>query len=121
MKREELLDEMRNGIGIQEPIHFFEKMVNVFELLFDKLDDLEVELKKANLKATLAIKWEPKMAAAMLTTMINEMRQDKETYFNEISALKKACLEDKVTQNYTDFCTFWEETLGWHPFLDYDK
>lgn len=121
MNREELFSDMKNSIGIQEPIVFFKKMTDVFELLFDKLDDMEIELKKANLKAALAIQWEPKMAGMMLSTMISELRQDKETYFNEISKLKQAALENKVTQNYNDFCTFWEEVLGWHPFLDYDK
>lgn len=121
MKREELLDDMRKLIGTQEPIQFFDKMVDAFSLLFDRIDDLEIDIKKANLKATLAIQWEPKMASTMLSTMIEELRQDKETYFQEISELKKAFVEDRVTQNYKDFCNFWEETLGWHPFLDYDK
>ena len=119
MKREDLLADMRKTIGTQDPIHFFDKMVDVFSLLFDRIDGLEVDVKKANLKATLAIQWEPKMASTMLSKMIEDLRQDKETYFEEISQLKKAFVEDRVTQNYNDFCTFWEETLGWHPFLDY--
>jgi hypothetical protein len=119
MNREDLLQEMQNCIGTQEPIVFFKKMVDVFELLFDKLDALDIEIKKANLKAALAIQWEPKMASTMLSTMIEDLRQDRETYSVEIAAIKKAFVEDKVTQNYNDFCSFWEETLGWHPFLDY--
>lgn len=119
MKREDLLKEMRECVGTQEPVHFFGKMVDVFDMLFDRIDELEVEVKKANMQSALAIQWEPKMASTMLTTMIEDLRQDKETYFEEISQLKKAFVEDKVTQNYNDFCSFWEETLGWHPFLDY--
>jgi hypothetical protein len=119
MKREDLLADMRKTIGTQDPIHFFDKMVDVFNLLFDRIDELKFDVNKANIKATLAIQWEPKLASTMLTNMINDLRQDKETYFEEISQLKKAFVEDRVTQNYNDFCTFWEETLGYHPFLDY--
>lgn len=120
MSRQLLLKEMRESVGTKDPVVFFEKMVDVFNLLFDRIDDLEVEVKKANLKAALAIQWEPKMASTMLSTMIQDLREDKETYFEEISEFKKAFVEDKVTQNYADFCAFWEETLGWHPFLDYE-
>ena len=119
MNRDVLLQEMRDCVGTQDPIVFFSKMVDVFELLFDRIDELDIEVKKANLKAALAIQWEPKMASTMLSTMIDDLRQDKETYFEEISSFKKAFVEDKVTQNYNDFCRFWETTLGWHPFLDY--
>jgi len=119
MDREVLLKDMKASVGTQDPIVFFEKMVDVFTLLFDRLDEMEVEIKKANMKAALAIQWEPKVASSMLFVMIEDLRQDKETYFDEIAALKKAFVEDKVTQNYSDFCVFWEDTLGWHPFLDY--
>jgi hypothetical protein len=119
MDRDSLLKEMKLCVGTQEPIVFFEKMVDVFGLLFDQIEQLKFEVKKANVKATLAIQWEPKLASTMLTNMISDLRQDKDTYFDEIAALKKAFVEDKVTQNYNDFCLFWEDTLGYHPFLDY--
>ena len=119
MKREDLLLEMRKSIGSQEPIYFFEKMVDVFNLLFDRLDRLEFELKKVNTKAALAIQWEHRVASTMLSDMIRDLRQDTDTYFEEISKLKKAFAEDKVTQSYQDFCNFWQEVLGWHPFLGY--
>lgn len=118
-RSEELLAEMRSCVGAQEPIVFFEKMVDVFGLLFNQIDQLKFEINKANVKATLAIQWEPKLASTMLASMINDLRSDKDTYFDEITALKRAFVEDKVTQNYTDFCSFWEETLGYHPFLEY--
>lgn len=118
-KREELLADMRGMIGTQDPVVFFDKMVDVFDLLFDRIDELQIESKKISLKSALAIQWEPKLASTMLSIMIQDMRSDSETYFEEISALKKAFLEDKVTQNYNDFCFFWEETLGYHPFLEY--
>jgi hypothetical protein len=119
LKREEMLSDMRKTIGTQEPIFFFEKMVDIFDLLFDRIDELQIEAKKTSLKATLAIQWEPKLASTMLSLMIDDLREDKETYFDEISQLKKAYVEDRVTQNYNDFCVFWEDTLGWHPFLEY--
>jgi len=119
MKQEDLLTEMRNSIGTQDPIIFFEKMVDVFDQLFNQIDQLKFEVKKANTKATLAIQWEPKVASTMLSNMINDLRQDKETYFEEISELKKAFAEDVVTQTYDTFCKFWIDVLGWHPFLDY--
>jgi hypothetical protein len=119
LKREEILSDMRKTIGTQEPIFFFEKMVDIFDLLFDRIDELQIEAKKTSLKAALAIQWEPKLASTMLSLMIEDLREDKETYFDEISQLKKAYVEDRVTQNYNDFCAFWEETLGWHPFLEY--
>lgn len=119
MKREELLAEMKGCIGTQEPVVFFEKMVDVFDMLFDRIDELDAEVHRVKLQSALAIQWEPKMAAAMLAGQINFLRQDKDTYFNEITELKKAFVEDSITQNYNDFCEFWTRTLGWHPFLEY--
>ncbi len=119
MKREDLLLEMKKCVGVQDPIVFFEKMVDVFNLLFDKIDTLQKDVQQAKLQSALAIQWEPKMASTMLTNQINILRQDKDTYFDEISELKKAFAENIVTLNYDTFCKFWQEVLGWHPFLDY--
>lgn len=119
MDRKSLLKEMKDSVGTQEPIVFFAKMVDVFDLLFNRIDELEDELKEANLKAALAIQWEPRLAAGMLADKIQILRQDKDTYAEEISQLKKAFVEDKVTQNYDEFCAFWKEALGYHPFLEY--
>jgi hypothetical protein len=56
----------------------------------------------------------------MIAKEINNLRAlDKETYASEIAQLKQAYSEDKVTQSYPEFCQFWENTLGWHPFIDY--
>jgi hypothetical protein len=55
----------------------------------------------------------------MITDQISVLRADKENFVEEISKLKIAFFEDKVTQSYNEFCFFWEETLGFHPFLDY--
>lgn len=119
MTREDIIKEMKEAIGTKEPIEFFSKMVDMFDFLFNRIDQLSVDINKANTKATLAIQWEPKVAASMLSSMIEDLRDDKGTYFEEISKLKKAFVEDRVTQNYNDFCNFWEDTLGYHPFLSY--
>ncbi len=92
----------------------------MFNLLFDRIDELEDEVMESNLKAALAIQWEPKLASGMISKMIENLRQDKDTYQNEISQLKKAFVENKVTQNYNEFCQFWQDVLGYHPFLEYE-
>lgn len=119
MKRENLIKEMKDMVGKKDPIEFFGKMVDVFDMMFDRIDYLQRELLAVRINSALAIQWEPKLASDMLTSQVEVLRQDKETYFNEISALKKAFQEDKVTQSYKDFVNFWQETLGWHPFLNY--
>jgi hypothetical protein len=120
MKREDLISEMKGSIGTKEPIVFFQKMVDAFNLLFDRLDQLESDLKKVKVQSALSIQWEPKLASEMLAKQVYVLRQnkDKDAYANEIEALKVAYAQDKVTQNYQEFCKFWVETLGWHPFLD---
>lgn len=120
MDRKTLLKEMKDSVGTQDPIVFFAKMVDVFNLLFDRIDELEDEVKESNLKAALAIQWEPKLASGMISKVIEDLRQNRDTYQEEISQLKKAFIEDKVTQNYNEFCRFWQDVLGYHPFLDYE-
>lgn len=121
MKREDLLADMKKSVGTQDPIVFFEKMIDVFNLVFDRLDAMEETLKDIKVSAALAIEWEPKVARDMITTQIEVLRNDpnKDIYFNEISELKKAFADDLVTQNYANFCRFWEDTLGYHPFMEY--
>jgi hypothetical protein len=120
MKREDLLLEMKKSIATQEPIFFFEKMVDVFSLLFDRIDKLETDLNRVKTYSALAIQWEPRLASTMLADQINVLRKDKDVYHAEISELKRAFTEDRVTKNYQDFCDFWIEVLGYHPFLDYE-
>jgi len=119
MDKNKLLQEMKDSIGTQNPIDFFSKFVNVFELLFDKIEKLESNLKNIKINTALSIQWEPKIAADMLVKQIDILRNDKVTYAEEISALKLAYAEGKVVQSYDTFCQFWVDTLGWHPFLDY--
>ena len=119
MDRKTLLKEMKDSVGTQEPVVFFAKMVDVFNLLFDRMEKLEKDLGETRMNAVLAIQWEPKVARVMITDQIRILRDEKEDYLDELSKLKKAFVEDKVTQNYHDFCIFWEDTLGFHPFLSY--
>lgn len=121
VKREDLLKEMKESIGTKDPLVFFDKMVDVLNLLFNRIDQLDSSNHRLQTYAALAIKWEPKVASGMLSQQIDILRQDKDTYFTELSAFKKAYAENIVTQNYPDFCRFWLDTLGWHPFLDYSK
>src|SRR5215472_9221306 len=100
MDRKKLLQEMKDSVGTQNPVVFFEKMVDVFNLLFDRIDSLDARLRETHLNSTLAIQWEPRVAQTMLTHQINILREDKDTYFDEISKLKKAFAEDRVTQSY---------------------
>lgn len=119
IKHEALIKEMRESIGIKDPIVFFGKLTDVLSLLFDRINSLELSLDKVKRQSTLAIQWEPKVAQDFLALQIEALRKDKELYFNELSLLKKAYTEDLVTQNYKDFVDFWINTLGFHPFLDY--
>lgn len=125
MTKEDLLKEMRDCVGYKEPIGFFRKMVDVFILIFEKLDSIEKKIEtletstdRIRVQSALSIQWEPKVAADMLCKQIDILRKDKDTYHKEISDLKKAYTEDRVTQNYHDFCKFWQDTLGWNPFLE---
>ena len=119
MKREDILKEMKDSVGTQNPIDFFKNFVDLFKILFDKIDHLENTLKDVKKQSALSIQWEPKIASDMLTAELVKLREDKDTYVAEITAFKKAYAEGKVVQHYDTFCQFWFETLGWHPFLDY--
>jgi hypothetical protein len=121
MKREVLLKEMRDSVGTKDPVEFFSKMVDVFTLLFDKIESLEGDLAQVKVQSALAIQWEPQVASDMLTKQIEVLRQDKETYHAELTALKKAYAEGLIVLKYETFCQFWIDTLGFHPFLGYDK
>jgi hypothetical protein len=121
MKREDILREMKEAVGTKDPVEFFARFVDMFELLFDRLDRIDHELLSVRINSALSIQWEPKLASDLLVAQVEELRQDKETYHNELSALKKAFAEDKITQSYAEFVQFWIDTLGWHPFLNYKR
>ena len=89
MDRESLLKEMKNSVGNKDPIEFFGLMVDVFTLLFDKIETLENHNEKLRVCSALAIQWEPKLASSLLSKQIDILRKDKDVYFNEISSLKE--------------------------------
>lgn len=121
MKREDVLKEMKTMVGQKDPIVFFEKMVDMFSLLFDRLDNLEADLNRVKTNTALSIQWDPRVANDMLAKQIEVLRQDKDTYHAELSACKQAYAVGLVTQHYSTFVEFWLDTLGWHPFLDYER
>lgn len=121
-KREKLFKDMKESIGNEKPMIFFEKFLDVFSLFFRHLEKIQSDLDSIRTNSALAIQWEPKVASDMLAKQIEILRQDKDgIYQSEITECKIAYGEDKVTQNYNDFCNFWVKTLGWHPFLDYSN
>jgi hypothetical protein len=121
MDKNKLLQEMRDSVGTQNPIDFFKKFIDVFEFLFEKVNNLETELKRTRNNAALAIQWQPKIAAEMLLSKIESLRNDpnKEAYHSEISALKVAYAQGAIVKRYDTFCQFWQDILGYHPFLEY--
>ena len=121
----DLIDKMNETIGTQKPIEYFKLLTKAIEMLIDDnivqrelIQEMRDELHRVKTQSALAIQWEPKVAADMLSKQIDIFRKDKETYFQELDLFKKAYTEDRVTQNYHDFCRFWVDTLGWHPFLE---
>ena len=121
----DLIDKMDQTIGVKEPIEYFKLLTqsistllqqNVLQL--EQIKKLRIELDRVKTQSALSIQWEPKVAANMMANQIDILRNDKDTYFQELEAFKKAYTEDRVTQNYHDFVTFWVTTLGWHPFLE---
>jgi FtsZ-binding cell division protein ZapB len=113
-----ILKDMKESIGTKEPIEYFDKLTDVLGLLFLQLEELKNENEILKTMSALAIEWDPQVAREMLISEVEKLRSDKDTFFNEISLLKKAYAEDKVTQSYKEFCSFWKDTLGWHPFME---
>jgi hypothetical protein len=117
--RDQLLKDMESSVGTKDPLVYFKNMTLLFKFLFEELDSLSQENEMLKTMAALAIKWEPTVARDMLDAQVNRLRESKDVFHAEISAFKKARMEDSVTQNYDNFCKFWEDTLGYHPFIDY--
>lgn len=120
MNHKVILADMKNSIGTQTPIVYFEKMTELLSELFAHIEKLEASLNRVKTHTALAIQWEPRVAANMLAKEIERLRQsNKDAFQVEIELLKKAYAEDIITQEYASFCQFWQDTFGWHPFLDY--
>lgn len=121
----DLVKKMEETIGTKEPIEYFSLLTQAVSMLLqqnnlqlDQIKSLRSELNRVKTQSALSIQWEPKVAANMMSNQIDILRNDKDTYFQELEAFKKAYTEDRVTQNYHDFVAFWTTTLGWHPFLE---
>jgi hypothetical protein len=121
INKDKLLNEMRESVGNEDPVVFFKKMVDVFDHLFSKIEKLENECKKAKLNAALAINWDPKIAAHLIEKQLEFLRssEDKDIYVEEIKKLKEAYKYATFT-DAKSFADFWQDTLGYHPFLDYE-
>jgi hypothetical protein len=117
MNRSDLLKEMKASVGTKDPTEYFSNLTDVLSLLFDELESSKQEAAKMKFLLALAIKWDYRVASDLLAVQINELRVNKDIYFDEITKLKQAFKENIITLDYDTFCAFWQETLGWHPFL----
>ena len=124
------LKEMLDSVGTKAPVEYFENLVYVLTHLVEQNKALATELRDIKTHSALAIKWDAKVARNMIVDIIAKLRKDGSDgssdksvniFTNEIAGLKQAFVDDKVTQDYETFCQFWTDTLGWHPFLRYDK
>jgi DNA phosphorothioation-dependent restriction protein DptG len=117
IEKDKLLQEMKDCVGKEEPVIFFQKMVDVFNLLFSKIEQLEVEVKQSKVNAALAINWDPSIAANLIAKQIQVLRQDPDLYASEIKELKT--LYNFTYSSSEVFVEDWVRVLGYHPFLDY--
>ena len=121
----DLVDKLKETIGTKEPVEYFNLLTEAVGMLLEQnilqievIQKMREELNRVKTQSALAIQWEPRVAADMMSKQIDILRKDKDTYFTELEAFKKAYTEDRVTQNYHDFVQFWTSTMGWHPFLE---
>lgn len=127
MNKDDLLEDMRSSIGTKDPLVFFSCLVDVFDHLFNQIDDLKKELKSVQLNSTLAIQWDSKVAKNLIDEEIMVLRkigkQDDGTNFwePEIKALQETYMQGKNIDDYVSFCAFWQDLLGYHPFLEKRK
>jgi len=125
MNREDLLAEMKEVIGTQSPRVFFDKMVDVLGLLFDKLDHLEKQLKNVKQYSALGINWDSgdtdkyKVAFKKEIEFLRKngkLPDGSNIYSIEIEKLEEAYNLEYMC--YNDFCRIWKGILGYHPFLE---
>lgn len=121
LKKEVVFKNLKDSIENKTPVEFFANFTDMFNLLFDKLDALEDSLDKANLKASLAIEWDPEIARELFTQQIKILKKEPELFKEEIIALKAAYKNNECVGSYKEFCTFWKNQFGYHPFMDYEK
>ncbi len=127
MNRQDLIKEMRASIGTKDPVIFFEKMIDLFDALFEEMTFIRSEVQDTKNFMALAIKWDAKVANSMLVRTIMELRVkgDDGTNINifheEISVLKKLMITGEMTVDYDTFVKKFTEILGYHPFLRESK
>lgn len=127
MNRQDLIKEMRASIGTKDPVVFFEKMIDLFDALFEEMTFIRSEVQDTKNFMALAIKWDAKVANSMLVRTIMELRVkgDDGTNINifheEISVLKKLMITGEMTVDYDTFVKKFTEILGYHPFLRESK
>lgn len=125
MNKTDLLKEMKESIGTKDPEVFFTKMTDVFSLLFDELQSLNEELTRVKLNSAMAIHWDERIALKMIDDEIQHMRLTGKDpllggniYQDEINAFQMTYMGSDTVKSYTTFCKYWQEILGYHPFLE---
>lgn len=125
MNRLDLIKEMKDSVGTQNPEVYFQKMTELFNLLFDKMDELTNQMNRVQLNSTMAIYWDERLALKMIDAEIKHMRMygkdpllGGNIYSDEIQVLQGVYKDSSVIKSYPDFCQFWQDILGYHPFLD---
>jgi hypothetical protein len=118
MQYKQILKEMKESIGTRDPVEYFDKLTDCLSALFDEIEKLNESNYKFKQLTTLAIKWDPKVASELIIIETKKLSNNKEFYGDLINTLKEAYNANEVTQSYEEFCTFWQDTLGWHPFME---
>lgn len=128
MNPKDVIKNMKESIGTKDPEVFFSHMTDMFVLLFDRLDSVQTELRRVQLNSTMAIQWDPRLALNMIDDEIHHMRttgkdplQGGNIYEDEIRILQTVYMNAPSLNNYSSFCKFWQDTLGYHPFLEARK
>lgn len=125
MNRQDILKTMRESVGTQSPEVYFSNLTDLLTLLFDRIDSMDEDLRRVQLNSTMAIHWDERLAMKMVDDEIQHMHvtgKDKllggNIYADEISQLKMIYMDRTPLANYSSFCQYWQDILGYHPFLE---
>lgn len=127
MNRADLLKEMKESVGTKEPTVFFGKMVDVLNMLFDKVDSLEKSLQKTQINTVMLMKWDQQVVANMISDEMVFLRANGKQadgtnmYQRELDELSQAYMYGQHIGDYSSFVNFWKDLLGYHPFLEARK
>ena len=121
--KKDLLNILKSSVGKEDPIVYFATLAEVIEQFSSSLESMESQLKLIERNSVLAIEWDAKVALDMILEQIEALRAspNREIYDDIILQLKTASVTPSITENYKQFCKFWLDTLGFHPFLNYKK